>query len=135
MPFDDDVTEPEDETPTVPTAWSWHPPQLFECAPLQPRHADPRGAVWAVRVAGGDVGRFCGQQRSQIAWGRERDRPGRQEDMGQTRSEQETIIRWGEADQVVTVYSASPKTWRRCARLGLEVVKTAHLEGRVSTSS
>jgi hypothetical protein len=52
--------------------------------------------------------------------------------MGQTRSEQETIIRWGEADQVVTVYSASPKTWRRCARLGLEVVKTAHLEGRES---
>jgi len=44
--------------------------------------------------------------------------------MGQTRAEQETIIRWDEAEQIVHVYSTSPKTWRRCARLGLEATKS-----------
>ena len=52
--------------------------------------------------------------------------------MGQTRAEQETIVLWDAADQVVSVYSASPKTWRRCARLGLEPVKVTRLEGQES---
>jgi hypothetical protein len=41
-----------------------------------------------------------------------------------SRAEQETILRWDEEEQVVHVSSASPKTWRKCARLGLEPVKT-----------
>ena len=39
--------------------------------------------------------------------------------MGLTRAEQETVIRWDEAEQEVRIWSASPKTWRRMARLGL----------------
>jgi hypothetical protein len=39
--------------------------------------------------------------------------------MGLTRAEQETVIRWDEDERVVHVYSASPKTWRRMARLGI----------------
>jgi hypothetical protein len=50
--------------------------------------------------------------------------------MGQTRSEQETTFRWDEAEQIVTIYSASPKTWRRCARLGLAVVKVDRASGQ-----
>ncbi len=47
--------------------------------------------------------------------------------MGLTRAEQETILRWDEEEQVVHVYSASPKTWRKCARLGLTPVKETRL--------
>jgi hypothetical protein len=50
--------------------------------------------------------------------------------MGQTKAEQETILRWDEEEQVVHVYSASPKTWRRCARLGLAVVKVDRYKGQ-----
>ena len=39
--------------------------------------------------------------------------------MGLTRAEQETVIRWDEDEQEVRIWSASPKTWRRMARLGL----------------
>ena len=39
--------------------------------------------------------------------------------MGLTRAEQETVIRWDEAEQEVQIWSASPKTWRRMARLGV----------------
>ena len=39
--------------------------------------------------------------------------------MGLTRAEQETVIRWDEAEQEVRIWSASPKTWRRMARLGV----------------
>jgi hypothetical protein len=39
--------------------------------------------------------------------------------MGLTRAEQETVIRWDEAEQEVRIWSASPKTWRRIARLGV----------------
>ena len=38
-----------------------------------------------------------------------------------TRAEQETVIRWDEEEQVVHIWSASPRTWRRCERLGIEV--------------
>jgi hypothetical protein len=47
--------------------------------------------------------------------------------MGQTRTEQETVIRWDEDDQEICVYSASPKTWRKCARLGLLPVTETRL--------
>ena len=48
--------------------------------------------------------------------GREDDSPRKGQDMGQTRAEQETTIRWDEADQVMTVYSASPPRGRaRCS--------------------
>ena len=43
--------------------------------------------------------------------------------MGLTRAEQETIFRWDEDDQVVHIYSASPKTWRKLGRLGLAAFK------------
>ena len=39
--------------------------------------------------------------------------------MGLTRAEQETVIRWDEAEPEVRIWSASPKTWRRMARLGV----------------
>jgi hypothetical protein len=39
--------------------------------------------------------------------------------MGLARAEQETVIRWDEHEQEVRIWSASPKTWRRMARLGL----------------
>ena len=39
--------------------------------------------------------------------------------MGLTRAEQETVIRWDEEEQVVHIWSASPKTWRKMARLGV----------------
>lgn len=43
--------------------------------------------------------------------------------MGLTRSEQETIFRWDEEEQIVRIYSASPKTWRQLARLGVAPTK------------
>ena len=38
--------------------------------------------------------------------------------MGLTRAEQETVIRWDEAEQEVRIWSASPKTWRRMGAAG-----------------
>ena len=52
--------------------------------------------------------------------------------MGLTRSERETLIRWDEAEQVVSVFSASPKVWRRLARLGLEPHKETTRGGKPS---
>jgi hypothetical protein len=49
-----------------------------------------------------------------------------------TRAEQETILRWDEAEQVVHVWSASPRTWRRCARLGLTLVRETMTKGEVT---
>jgi len=44
--------------------------------------------------------------------------------MGLTRAEQETTIRWDEAEQTVHVWSNSPRTWRpgecRGARQGAD---------------
>jgi len=39
--------------------------------------------------------------------------------MGLMRAEQETTIRWDEEEQIVHIWSASPKTWRKMARLGV----------------
>ncbi len=38
---------------------------------------------------------------------------------GITRAEQETVIRWDEAERVVTIWSASPVVLRKLHRLGL----------------
>ncbi len=37
------------------------------------------------------------------------------------RAEQETIIRWDEEEQLVHLYSASPKVWRQLAKRGFTV--------------
>jgi hypothetical protein len=37
-----------------------------------------------------------------------------------TRAEQETVIRWDREDEMVHVWSASPITWRKLKRLGIE---------------
>ena len=47
----------------------------------------------------------------------------------QTRAEQETTIRWNEDDKVVHVWSASPVTWRKMARLGLPPVRGSVIDG------
>lgn len=52
--------------------------------------------------------------------------------MGLTRAEQETVIRWDEGEKVVHVYSASPVTWRRLARLGLTPIRETRHEGEVT---
>lgn len=39
--------------------------------------------------------------------------------MGLTRAEQETIIRFDEDEKVAHIYSGSPTTWRKMARLGI----------------
>ena len=52
--------------------------------------------------------------------------------MGQTRDEQETIVRWDEATQAVHVYSASPRTWRRAAKLGLVVAREVRQDGVIT---
>lgn len=57
---------------------------------------------------------------------------GKAVEMGLTRAEQETILRWDEEEQTVHVYSSSPKTWRRAARLGLVVKRETTYEGTVS---
>ena len=49
-----------------------------------------------------------------------------------TRAEQETVLRWDEDAQVVSVWSSSPKTWRRCERLGLRPVRETTAEGQAS---
>ena len=56
--------------------------------------------------------------------------------MSMTKSERETIIRWDEAEHVVSVYSASAITWRKLERLGLPIdqetraAKTGEITGR-----
>jgi hypothetical protein len=52
--------------------------------------------------------------------------------MGQTRSEQETVIRWDEEEKVVHVWSASPVTWRKMARLGIQPTKETTTRGEPS---
>ena len=49
--------------------------------------------------------------------------------MGLTRAEQETILRWNEEEKVVHVYSASPVTWRKMARLGVRSHKEISFPG------
>lgn len=47
--------------------------------------------------------------------------------MGLARAEQETILRWDEDKKAVSVYSASPVTWRKLARLGIQPAKETTL--------
>lgn len=49
-----------------------------------------------------------------------------------TRAEQETVIRWDEEEQTAHIYSASPKTWRKMARLRIAPVKETTVKGQVS---
>ena len=52
--------------------------------------------------------------------------------MGLTRAEQETVIRWDEDEQEVRVWSASPRTWRRMARLGVAAHRETTISGKPS---
>ena len=52
--------------------------------------------------------------------------------MGLTRAEQETILRWDEDEKIVYVYSASPVTWRKMARLGVHPTKQTTFQGNPS---
>lgn len=53
-------------------------------------------------------------------------------EMGLSRAEQETTIRWDREDGVVSVWSADPVVWRRMARLGVRAVRETTLEGKPS---
>jgi len=55
--------------------------------------------------------------------------------MGLTRSEQETILRWDEEEQVVHIWSASPVTWRKLDRLGVRSHHETTIEGKPSGKS
>jgi hypothetical protein len=52
--------------------------------------------------------------------------------MGLTRLEQETVIRWNEAEDEVAIWSASPKTWRKMDRLGIRAIGTTTSHGTPS---
>jgi hypothetical protein len=52
--------------------------------------------------------------------------------MGLTRNEQETTIRWDEEEQIVHIWSASPKTWRKMARLGVPPTRETSQAGKPS---
>jgi hypothetical protein len=49
-----------------------------------------------------------------------------------TRAEQETVLRWDEDEQLVHVWSASPVTWRKLARLGIEPHRETRRAGEVT---
>jgi hypothetical protein len=50
-----------------------------------------------------------------------------------TRAEQETVVRWDEAEQIVHIWSASRVTWRKMARLGVAPSKeTTEADGTPS---
>ena len=52
--------------------------------------------------------------------------------MGLTRAEQETTIRWDDEEQTVHIWSASPTTWRKMARLGVAPARETTRHGRPS---
>ena len=52
--------------------------------------------------------------------------------MALTRAEQETTFRWDEEEQVVHVFTASPKVARKLGKLGLEPYKQTTCQGRPS---
>ena len=52
--------------------------------------------------------------------------------MGLTRAEQETVIRWNEEDKLVHIWSASPVTWRKLARLGIRPSRETTMAGQPS---
>jgi hypothetical protein len=49
-----------------------------------------------------------------------------------TRIERETVVRWDEEGDVVWVWSASPKVWRRMARFGIKPIGETTMDGRPS---
>jgi hypothetical protein len=49
-----------------------------------------------------------------------------------TRAEQETVLRWDEDEKLVHVWSASPVTWRKLARLGIEPHRETRRAGEVT---
>lgn len=52
--------------------------------------------------------------------------------MGQSRAEQETVFRWDEDEKVVHVWTASPLTWRKLARLGVQPTRQTTREGETT---
>ena len=52
--------------------------------------------------------------------------------MGQSRADQETVIRWDEEEKIVHIWSASPMTWRKATRLGLKPTKETTRKGEPS---
>ena len=52
--------------------------------------------------------------------------------MGQTRAEQETVIRWDEETRLVHLWSSSPVTWRKLARLGVRLTRETTRDGEPS---
>jgi len=46
-----------------------------------------------------------------------------------TRAEMETVLRWDQEDDQVHVWSASPVTWRKLARLGVPVTRETRYQG------
>jgi hypothetical protein len=48
-----------------------------------------------------------------------------------TRTEQETVVRWDRAEEQVHLWSASPVTWRKLARLGIPAGRETRLPGGV----
>jgi hypothetical protein len=49
-----------------------------------------------------------------------------------TRAEQETVLRWDEDEKLVHLWSASPVTWRKLARLGIEPHRETRRAGEVT---
>lgn len=48
------------------------------------------------------------------------------------RAEQETTIRWDEEEHLVHIWSSSPKTWRKMARLGVAPTRETSRGGKPS---
>jgi hypothetical protein len=48
-----------------------------------------------------------------------------------TRAEQETVIRWNRADDLVHLWSASPVTWRKLEGLGIPAGRETRFPGGV----
>jgi hypothetical protein len=49
-----------------------------------------------------------------------------------TRAEQETVARWDDEEKVVHLWSASPVTWRKLARLGIEPTRETTRDGELT---
>jgi hypothetical protein len=52
-----------------------------------------------------------------------------------TRAEQETVLRWDREDDQVSIWSASPVTWRKLERLGIAPVRETRCQGQVTGRS
>lgn len=49
--------------------------------------------------------------------------------MGLTKAEQETTVRWDEDSKLVSIWSGSPVTWRKMARLGIRPTRETTTQG------